>query len=245
MAFRGVQFRYPGGQTALDHIDFSIPQGKTTAIVGVSGSGKTTLLKLLERLYTPEEGAVTVGGKNIGDLDLRAWRERISYVNQDAAVFSGTVRECLTYGVSRQVSDGEMEQAAKLSGIYDYIVGQAGGFDAPLAIWGSGLSGGQRQRLVIARELLKSADILLLDEPTSALDPESAQAVSDTFFTRFKGKTIVTVTHELNFIAGADQIVVMDQGRIVGRGIHRELMESCPVYRKLVEEQSYQEVFAQ
>lgn len=245
VAFRDVRFRYPGGRTALDRVSFSIPQGKTTAIVGVSGSGKTTLLKLLERLYTPEEGSVTVGGKDIGGLDLRAWRERISYVNQDAAVFSGTVRECLTYGVSRQVSDGELEQAAKLSGIYDYIAGQAGGFDAPLSIWGSGLSGGQRQRLVIARELLKNADILLLDEPTSALDPESAQAVSDTFFTRFQGKTVVTVTHELSFIAGADQIVVMDQGRVVGRGVHRELMKSCPVYRELVEEQSYQEVFAQ
>lgn len=244
VVFKNVQFSYPGGRKVLSDIDFSIPQGKTTAVVGVSGSGKTTVLKLLERLYAPEKGSITVGGRDIGGLDLRAWRDSISYVNQDAAVFSGTVRECLTYGISRQVTTGELEQVTKLSGIYEYIMSQKDGFDAQLTIWGSALSGGQRQRLVIARELLKNADILLLDEPTSALDPEAAQAVSDTFFTRFKGKTIVAVSHELNFIAGADQIIVLNQGKIEGCGSHKELMGSCPIYRELVEEQSYQEVFA-
>lgn len=244
VAFQNVHFGYAENRKILSDIEFVIPQGKTTAIVGVSGSGKTTILKLLERLYTPGSGSITVGGKDIGELDLHSWRDSISYVNQDAAVFSGTVRDCLTYGIARQVTTGELEQVTKLSGIYDYIMRQKGGFDAQLAIWGSALSGGQRQRLVIARELLKNADILLLDEPTSALDPEAAQAVSDTFFSRFKGKTIVTVTHELNFIAGADQIIVMNQGRIEGQGSHRELMQNCPIYRELVEEQSYQEVFA-
>lgn len=239
-----MHFGYAENRKILSDIEFVTPQGKTTAIVGVSGSGKTTILKLLERLYTPGSGSITVGGKDIGELDLHSWRNSISYVNQDAAVFSGTVRDCLTYGIARQVTTGELEQVTKLSGIYDYIMRQKGGFDAQLAIWGSALSGGQRQRLVIARELLKNADILLLDEPTSALDPEAAQAVSDTFFSRFKGKTIVTVTHELNFIAGADQIIVMNQGRIEGQGSHRELMQNCPIYRELVEEQSYQEVFA-
>ena len=182
--------------------------------------------------------------KDIAGLDLHGWRDKISYVSQDAAVFSGTVRECLTYGLSRQFGDGELMEAAKLAGIDAYIARQPGGLDAPLAIWGSGMSGGQRQRLVIARELLKGADVLLLDEPTSALDAEAAAAVSDTFYSRFKGKTIVTVTHELNFIAGADRIIVLSQGRVEGQGSHEELMKSCESYRKLVEEQSYQEVFA-
>lgn len=245
VALKNVKFGYGEGKAVLSDVDMVIPQGKTTAIVGVSGSGKTTVLRLLERLYASNSGEIIVGGKDIGKLNLPAWRDRISYVTQDAAVFSGTVRDCLTYGVPRSVTQQELQEAAKLAGIYDYIMSQKDGFDAQLAIWGSALSGGQRQRLVIARELLKNADILLLDEPTSALDPEAAQAVSDTFFTRFKGKTIVTVTHELNFIAGADQIVVLDGGKIAGCGSHEQLMKSCPTYRTLVEEQSYQEVFAQ
>ena len=147
--------------------------------------------------------------------------------------------------MGRPVSDEELAQAAKLSGIYDYIMEQPGGFDAQMAIWGSAMSGGQRQRLVIARELLKDADVLLLDEPTSALDAETAAEVSDTIFSRFAGKTIVTVTHELNFIANADQIVVLKGGKVVDSGTHQALMERCAPYRELVEEQSYQEVFAQ
>lgn len=144
---------------------------------------------------------------------------------------------------SGAVSDEALIRVTRLAGIYDYILEQ-GGFDSALAIWGSSLSGGQRQRLVIARELLKDSDIVLLDEPTSALDAETAAGISDTIFREFRGKTIVTVTHELNFIAGADQIIVLDKGRIVSQGTHRELMEQCPIYRELVEEQSYQEVFA-
>ena len=229
----------------LSGVTLTIPRGRTTAIVGVSGSGKTTILRLLERLYCPDQGAVTVGGQNLDELNLFAWRDKISYVTQDAATFSGTVRESMTYGVGRPVSDEELAQAAKLSGIYDYIMEQPGGFDAQMAIWGSAMSGGQRQRLVIARELLKDADVLLLDEPTSALDAETAAEVSDTIFSRFAGKTIVTVTHELNFIANADQIVVLKGGKVVDSGTHQALMERCAPYRELVEEQSYQEVFAQ
>ena len=245
LSFQNVHFGYDENTKVLSGLDFNIPQGKATAIVGVSGSGKTTVLKLLERLYAPQSGTIRVGGTDISGLNLHDWREKISYVSQDAAVFSGTVRECLTYGLARQFRDEELTEAARLAGFDEYIARQSGGLDAELAIWGSGMSGGQRQRLVIARELLKGADILLLDEPTSALNAEAAAAVSDTFYTRFKGKTIVTVTHELNFIAGADKIIVLDQGRIVGQGSHGELMNSCERYRKLVEEQSYQEVFAQ
>ena len=245
VALQEVSFRYCQGEPVLSGVTLTIPRGRTTAIVGVSGSGKTTILRLLERLYCPDQGAVTVGGQNLDELNLFAWRDKISYVTQDAATFSGTVRESMTYGVGRPVSDEELAQAAKLSGIYDYIMEQPGGFDAQMAIWGSAMSGGQRQRLVIARELLKDADVLLLDEPTSALDAETAAEVSDTIFSRFAGKTIVTVTHELNFIANADQIVVLKGGKVVDSGTHQALMERCAPYRELVEEQSYQEVFAQ
>lgn len=245
VALEDASFSYLQGKPALSGVTLTIPRGRTTAIVGESGSGKTTILRLLERLYCPDRGAVTVGGRNLGELNLRAWRDKISYVTQDAATFSGTVRESMTYGVSRPVSDEELIQAAKLSGIYDYIMEQPGGFDASLAIWGSAMSGGQRQRLVIARELLKDADVLLLDEPTAALDADTAAEVSDTIFSRFAGKTIVTVTHELNFIANVDQIVVLKDGKVADSGTHKVLMERCAPYRELVEEQSYQEVFGQ
>ena len=240
-----VCFAYQEGTTLLEHVSFEIPQGKTTAIVGPSGSGKTTVLRLLENLYTPQSGRILVGSKPMNELNLAAWRDHLSYVNQDAELFSGKIRDALTYGIRREVSDGELTAVTKTAGIYDYIAQQPEGFDSELAIWGNAMSGGQRQRMVIARELLKDADILLLDEPTSALDAETATAIADTFFNGFKGKTIVTISHELNFIAQADNIVVLNRGKVEGKGTHEELLQNCRTYRTLVEEQSYQEVFAQ
>lgn len=242
---KNVCFSYTEDTPILKDVSFSIPAGKTTAIVGPSGSGKTTVIRLLEKLYAPNAGEITVGGENLENLNLKTWRDRMSYVNQDAEIFSGTIREALTYGIHREIGDDELERVTKLSDIYDFIMERPGGFDAELAIWGSAMSGGQRQRMVIARELLKDAEILLLDEPTSALDVETAVQISDTFFRGFEGKTIITITHELNFIAHADNIIVLKQGVIEATGTHEELMETSPTYRGLVEEQSYQEVFVQ
>ena len=240
-----VRFSYPNNKPLWNGASLTSPAPTTTAIVGPTGSGKTTVLRLIEKLYAPEQGRVTAGGEDISAVNLSAWRGHLSYVTQGAELFSGTFRQALTYGIRREVSEAEMEQAAKLADIYDFITEKPGQFDASLDIWGGAMSGGQRQRLVIARELLKNADVLLLDEPTSALDAETAAALSDTFMTRFAGKTVVTVTHELNYIASADQIIVLNQGRVEGCGTHEALMASCPTYRALVEEQSWQEVMAQ
>ena len=242
---KDVCFAYQEGTPILENVSFTIPKGKTTAIVGPSGSGKTTLLRLLENLYTPDTGTITVAETPVEQLNLSAWRDHLSYVNQDAELFSGTVREALTYGIRRAVTDEELAKVTKTADIYDFIMEKPEGFDAELAIWGSAMSGGQRQRMVIARELLKNADVLLLDEPTSALDAETATAISDTFFNGFSGKTIVTITHELNFIAHADNIVVLNRGRVEGEGTHETLLRESKTYRDLVEEQSYQEVFVQ
>ena len=239
-----ITFGYANREVLKD-VSITIPKGKTTAIVGTCGSGKTTMLKLIERFYTPQKGSITVGGRNVEEFDITAWRNHLSYVQQDAGVFSGSIRSCLTYGLNRQHSEEDLRTACELAGLSDFIHSLPNGMDTDIAAWGSSLSGGQRQRLAIARELLCSAEVLILDEPTSALDADTAADVVDTIRQRFHEKTIVAATHELNFIASADQIVVLDAGKVVGQGTHHELMKNCPVYHNLVEEQSYQEVYAQ
>lgn len=241
--FSKVGFKYNEEKLILQDIDFTIPSGKITAIVGPSGSGKTTILKLLEQLYQPNSGVIRAEGIDITELNLPAWRSKMSYVTQEASLFGGTIRDCLTYGMKREVSNEELVSATKLVHIYDYIMRQPEGFDSQMAIWGSTMSGGQKQKLVIAREILKDSDILLLDEPTSDLDAQSAAEICEIITEKFKNKTIVIVSHELNFIAGADQIVVLSDGKVEGNGMHEELMKNCNIYRELVEEQSYQEVY--
>ncbi|MCF0142957.1 MAG: ABC transporter ATP-binding protein [Parasporobacterium sp.] len=243
IVFENVSFSYREDETTLDNISLTLPAGKTTVIVGPSGSGKTTILKLIEKLYSPASGTITVGGEALSDINIRSWRNNLSYVNQSAELFSGTVKEALTYGLNKEVSEEELDRATKISDIYDFIKGSKDGYETKLAAWGGELSGGQRQRMVIAREVLRNADILLLDEPTSALDTETATAIGDTFFKGFNGKTVIAVTHDLGYIAGADQIIVVNYGKIIGTGTHEELMSSNEIYKKLVSEQSYQEVF--
>lgn len=214
-----------------------------TAIVGTSGSGKTTLLNLLEKIYAPESGEITVGGIDIAELGIAAYRSHLAYIPQDAGVFSGTVREILTYGVSRQVTDEELTEVTKAAGIYEYIEKQPQGFDSRIELWGSSVSGGQRQKLVIARELLRESDILLLDEPTSALDAQATREVWQTLSEVFHGKTMVIVTHDLSIAAKADQVVLLNQGRIEGSGTHEEVLRYSDLYRDMVQEQSFQEVY--
>lgn len=241
-----VTFRYPNFEKpSAQNISFKIPQGKMTAIVGPSGSGKTTFIKLLERLYSPEAGVIAVGGTDIQSLDLEKWRKSLSYVVQDAGVFSGTLRQALCYSVDQEVTEEELTQAIKAVGLYEYIHTLPDGLDTQLANWGSSLSGGQRQRIAIARAMLRDSEIYIFDEPTSALDPETATAIARIIAEAFAGKTVIVISHELNFITHAENIVVLDQGKLAGEGCHSELMASCPVYSDLVQEQSYREVFSE
>lgn len=241
-----VTFRYPNFEKpSAQNISFKIPQGKMTAIVGPSGSGKTTFIKLLERLYSPEAGVIAVGGTDIQSLDLEKWRKSLSYVVQDAGVFSGTLRQALCYSVDQEVTEEELTQAIKAVGLDEYIHTLPDGLDTQLANWGSSLSGGQRQRIAIARAMLRDSEIYIFDEPTSALDPETATAIARIIAEGFAGKTVIVISHELNFITHAENIVVLDQGKLAGEGCHSELMASCPVYSDLVQEQSYREVFSE
>jgi len=243
IAFRNVSFSY-GEEKVLSDVSFTVPAGKVTAIVGLSGSGKSTMLSLIERLYAPASGTVTMNGTSIEELDLKEYRSTIAYVPQDSGIFGGTFRSVLTYGVEKAVSDDDLARVTKMAGIYDYIASLPDGFDSTVAPWGGSLSGGQRQRLVIAREVLKDTDVLLFDEPTSALDAKTAREIQNTILTAFKGKTILMISHDLSLVGTADQIIVVNKGKILSTGTHRELMDSCPLYHELVDEQAYQEVYA-
>lgn len=240
----GVGFTYGSGEKSVfSNVGFTIPMGKTTAIVGPSGSGKSTFIKLLERLYEPSEGSIRIGGTDIQSIDLQTWRRHISYVVQDAGVFSGTIRQALCYSIDRSVSDEELFEVCRKVGLEEHIRSLPEGLDTQLSGWGGSVSGGQRQRIAIARAMLRDAEIFVFDEPTSALDPETANAISKIIFEGFAGKTIIVISHELGYIAQSDHIVVLHDGKVEGEGVHSVLMDSCPVYRDLVEEQSYQEVF--
>ena len=241
--FQNVSFSYGEKQT-LKNVSFTVPAGTATAIVGLTGSGKTTMLNLLERFYEAGEGSVTLDGQNVKEMSLGQLRGRYSYVQQDAGVLSGTVRETLTYGISRSISDDEIITAAKNAGAWDFVEKLPGKLDAAIAADGASLSGGQRQRLVLAREFLRNADVLLLDEPTSALDARTAQAVEKTIFNLFRGKTILMVTHDMSLVSGMDQVVVLQNGETVGQGTYESLLADCPLFREMVTSQQGEEAAA-
>lgn len=233
IVFENVRFSY-GDKEVLHGVSASIPQGKTTALVGRCGSGKTTLLSLIERLYIPAEGRVTMAGRNIADYDLRSYRNHFAYVQQDAGIFGGTFRSAMTYGLQREAAEEELTEAAEKTGIMPLVRSVKDGFDANISISGSSVSGGQRQRIVLSRELLKSRPVMLLDEPTSALDAMSALEIQQKLIDLFPGATKLMITHDLRLLSQVDHVVFMENGCVLDSGSHRDLMNRCEAYRTLV-----------
>lgn len=232
--FRNVTFTYPDTDApALNAVSFTVPRGSSAAIVGLCGSGKTTAIGLLERLYLPDQGQVCIGDTDIRDISLAAFRQSLAYVQQGAGIFSGSLRENLTYGIDRPVSDQEIFAAAEKTGLNEYISLCHHCLDTEVASDGGSMSGGQSQRLVLTRELLRGGDIILLDEPTSALDIRVSTKIQDTIDTVFADKTRILVTHDLRFAQKYDKIFVLSGGRLVGEGTHQELLASCQDYRAL------------
>lgn len=236
VTFRNVTFSYPETDSpALKNVSFTVPGGSSVAIVGLCGSGKTTTVSLLERLYTPDEGSVLVGDKDIREVSLNEYRQKLAYVQQGAGIFGGTLRELLTYGVCRSVTDEEVYAASEKTGFYEYLSLCPEGLDTYVASGGTSMSGGQSQRLVLTRELLRGGDIILLDEPTSALDVRVSEKIQETVDSVFADKTRILVTHDLRFAQRYDKIIVMSGGCLVGEGTHDELMRDCPQYRAMNE----------
>lgn len=234
--FDHVTFTYPDtDRPALRDVSFTVPRGSAAAIVGLCGSGKTTSVSLLERFYTPDSGAVYIGDTEVRDLDLCDFRKNLSYVQQGAQVFSGTLREALTYGIDREVSDEEIRAAAEKTGFDEYIRLCGDCLDTPISSGGGSMSGGQSQRLVLTREVLRGGDIILMDEPTSALDVRVSAKIQDTMDSLFADKTRILITHDLRFARRYDRILVMENGRLVGDGSHEELMDRCETYRRMQE----------
>jgi ABC-type multidrug transport system fused ATPase/permease subunit len=231
--FENVCFQYDdNGNNALEDISFTVYATKCIALVGPSGAGKSTILNLLMRFYDATKGTIYLDGRDIRELQLKWLRQNISLVLQEGFLFWGTIRENIRFG-DISASDNDVVAAARLAHAYDFIESLPQGFDTPLGERGAGLSGGQRQRIAIARAILKNAPILILDEATSALDTESEYKIQQALKELFHNKTTFIIAHRLSTIRSADEIFVMDQGKIIEKGNHNQLLAEKGLYYRL------------
>lgn len=231
---RKIKFAYNDEKDVLNGINISVEKGGIAAIVGPSGGGKSTIIKLLMKFYKADMGEIYIGGKPQSYRTLKDLRNMIAYVPQDSYLFHGTIEENIRYG-KIDASKEEIIEAARAAYAHDFIMSLPDGYDTVVGEMGSSLSGGQRQRIAISRALLKNAPILLLDEATSALDSESEQLVQRALNTLMKGRTTIAVAHRLSTIENSDIIYVMENGVVVEKGKHNELLEKDRVYKRLYE----------
>lgn len=233
IAFRHVEFGYDA-RAVLKDVSFTIPQNTSTAIVGPSGSGKTTMCSLTARFYDVTSGSVTVGGHDVREFTCDSLLKHISMVFQNVYLFHDTIRANICFG-RPDATEEEMISAAKKARCHDFIMALPDGYDTIVGEGGGSLSGGEKQRISIARAILKDAPIIILDEATASIDPENEHLIQAALSELTRGKTIITIAHRLATIQNADQILVVDDGRIVQRGTHRELAAQPGRYRSFVE----------
>ena len=231
-SFESVSFSYHEGAEVLHDVSFQTKPGSITAIVGPSGSGKSTVAKLMAGFWDVSGGKIRYGGHDVRDIPFGQLMEHVTYVAQDTFLFDRTIADNIRMG-RPDATDAEVEEAARAAGAYEFIERLPQGFDTPAGEAGARLSGGERQRITIARAMLKNADVVILDEATAYADPENEALVERAISELVSGKTLVTIAHRLSTITGADQIIVMGEGRIVAQGRHGELLASCPLYARM------------
>lgn len=237
ITFDDVTFVYPGTETAaLNNICLSVDAGQTVALVGPSGAGKTTLCNLVARFYDPTQGRITLDGRDLRDYDVESFRALLGVVEQDVFLFDGTIGQNIAYS-RKQATPEEIRAAAEVANALEFIDRLPDGINSIIGERGVKLSGGQRQRLAIARAVLADPKLLILDEATSNLDTESEQLIQQSLGRLMKGRTSFVIAHRLSTIAGADLIVVVENGRILQTGTHQELMDQGGKYRTMVEQQ--------
>jgi ATP-binding cassette, subfamily B, bacterial MsbA len=238
--YRNVSFAYTRGDQgyALRNIDLTVKKGKTIALVGQSGSGKTTLADLLPRFYDVTEGEVLIDGQNIRNFSLHDLRALMGIVSQESILFNDTVFNNIAFGVDHATQE-EVEAAARVANAHDFITAMPEGYQTNIGDRGSKMSGGQRQRIAIARAVLKNPPLLILDEATSALDTSSERLVQDALNNLMRNRTSLIIAHRLSTIQHADEIVVLQHGKIIERGSHAQLLEQHGAYKKLYDMQVF------
>lgn len=235
--FSHVNFRYPGGEEdALTDIDFVAEPGKTTAIIGSTGCGKSTLVNLIPRLYDVTMGSITLDGQDIRDISMADLREEIGFVPQKGILFSGTIASNLRFG-NADATDEEVREAAEIAQASDFIEEKSDKYDSSIAQGGTNVSGGQKQRLAIARAIAKNPQIYIFDDSFSALDLKTDAALRKALAKKVQDKTVIIVAQRISTILHADQILVLNEGQIVGKGTHEELLKECETYREIAKSQ--------
>jgi len=237
--FKNVNFRYPeASEDELTGINFKVNKGETLAVIGATGSGKTTLISLIPRFYDATEGEVLVDGVNVKDYSFDALYNRLGYVTQKAVLFSGSIKENVTFGESKaDISNEDVDKAISLAQAEEFVSKLEDGTEYRIAQGGRNVSGGQKQRLSIARALARGAEILIFDDSFSALDYRTDAALRQGLAEKLGGVTKIIVAQRVSTIRHADKILVLDDGRIVGDGTHEELMQNCSVYREIAKSQ--------